>query len=1090
MNINWIQKLKIALASLALLGLTACGGAGGGGGGIPASASQTISATMQAGTIAVNNTEVGGTMTVSTDNIGQRVLTVQNAGNKLLNAQIGQVMVFEGSAAMPLGFAGIVQSVQTVNVNGIPTTTATFAPANISNVFQNLNLNMSNVTPNPQLMAGVALQNGVRTYTRTEPQASNVIQNGLIDFTPILKQTNSTIGVDFSNGIKISLWKVNGQWVDTDPNKPVPKVVITYTGQIELQNPSFSQVNVVIENGKLVTHDFKLKGTLKRNIKVAATGNAQITAAELGGWFGKGSPYYKNGTYNEISFDYKGSTVKVRGIEKDPSKILIGAVILGVNGIIPTYGNSQTGNVLKTVPVGLVVKFFMSGDVTAETTASVGYQWRDMDINTGVGLSYDDTLGLPVSLLTGNTKMPTPFWDAKAHLDQPEGVSYTVSGKASVTLTAGFDAGIVLTGLELAQASVEGGIRGSFSGQFDQPLGKALTGCYSSASVTAGVRSILDVAAGVELKTNFQNKWVTWMNTAVKSGFVYRFPMYPAEGVDYLTENTIWSVGDDTCHIPRFNATAGTGVYDYNFDAKATAYQPLVSDYTWDFGDGTTTSGVAATHTYSAAGNYAPKLTVLFSDGVQKTISQPITVAAVPTLTPVFTTSFNGLKASFDATTSTPSANITSYLWNFGDGTTASGNVSSHLYAAYSNTPWSVTLTVTDSYGRTASTSQNVTATCPTGQVLQNGQCAVPAPSVTNVSPPIAALNTPTTLTVTGTNLPLTAVLSMADAVCQTPTNRAASGFTVSCTPQGTATGVKVITVKTDTLANGGTVIDATKTVTVSAAVVAALPKLFPTGVDALGNALAAGSPDPHYTILSPNQSGVVMNADPAWIPDSPTSMWIWETSSGQPTFVTRTFRTTVDLTGLNPNLVSVLGTWATDNGGIDILINGVSTGNTCGGFQAYCNFAVNSGFVAGVNTLDFVVTDVGVVSGFRVDTIGIVPKTPTPNPFIVAANDAVGTAFNVPSGATSCLFNATGTWNWGLGQVDANGMIGTLDPASVNPLASVYSLIAKMSNGAYQAIGASQQIPVSSGSVINFMMNDGYFLDNTGAVSVTWSCQ
>lgn len=32
MNINWIQKLKIAFASLALLGLTACGGAGGGGG--------------------------------------------------------------------------------------------------------------------------------------------------------------------------------------------------------------------------------------------------------------------------------------------------------------------------------------------------------------------------------------------------------------------------------------------------------------------------------------------------------------------------------------------------------------------------------------------------------------------------------------------------------------------------------------------------------------------------------------------------------------------------------------------------------------------------------------------------------------------------------------------------------------------------------------------------------------------------------------------------------------------------------------------------------------------------------------------------
>ncbi len=92
-----------------------------------------------------------------------------------------------------------------------------------------------------------------------------------------------------------------------------------------------------------------------------------------------------------------------------------------------------------------------------------------------------------------------------------------------------------------------------------------------------------------------------------------------------------------------------------------------------------------------------------------------------------------------------------------------------------------------------------------------------PLASIAVVTPTTATIGAATTLTVTGTNLPLTAVLSMADAVCQTPTNRAASGFTVSCTPQGTATGVKVITVKTDTLANGGTVIDAKWTVTVSA---------------------------------------------------------------------------------------------------------------------------------------------------------------------------------------------------------------------------------------------------------------------------------
>lgn len=90
-------------------------------------------------------------------------------------------------------------------------------------------------------------------------------------------------------------------------------------------------------------------------------------------------------------------------------------------------------------------------------------------------------------------------------------------------------------------------------------------------------------------------------------------------------------------------------------------------------------------------------------------------------------------------------------------------------------------------------------------------------PGVTTVSPSTATAGVPTTFTVTGQYLPTTAVMSIADGTCQSPipASRTSNGFTVVCTPGGGA-GYKVVTIKSDTLAHGGTVIDVSKTVNVT----------------------------------------------------------------------------------------------------------------------------------------------------------------------------------------------------------------------------------------------------------------------------------
>jgi hypothetical protein len=59
----------------------------------------------------------------------------------------------------------------------------------------------------------------------------------------------------------------------------------------------------------------------------------------------------------------------------------------------------------------------------------------------------------------------------------------------------------------------------------------------------------------------------------------------------------------------------------------------------------------------------------------------------------------------------------------------------------------------------------------------------------------------------------------------------------------------------------------------------------------------------------------------------------------------------------------------------LDILINGVSTGQTAGGYSAFTPFAITSGFAPGSNTLTFVTTnfccDTSNPTGLRVELVG-----------------------------------------------------------------------------------------------------------------------
>ena len=154
----------------------------------------------------------------------------------------------------------------------------------------------------------------------------------------------------------------------------------------------------------------------------------------------------------------------------------------------------------------------------------------------------------------------------------------------------------------------------------------------------------------------------------------------------------------------------------------------------------------------------------------------------------------------------------------------------------------------------------------------------------------------------------------------------------------------------------------------------------------------ADGSADPNW-LVNGGTAYVVANRPPPWLANSVASGWISPGANYGPgiprsTPGAYTYETTFDLTGLNPNSATLSFVVAADDQLTDVLLNGMSQGINYVGFNAFSGlFTINSDFIAGVNTIEFLTLNGLTVlnpTGLRVEfsnaTANVIADAPEPS--------------------------------------------------------------------------------------------------------------
>ena len=170
--------------------------------------------------------------------------------------------------------------------------------------------------------------------------------------------------------------------------------------------------------------------------------------------------------------------------------------------------------------------------------------------------------------------------------------------------------------------------------------------------------------------------------------------------------------------VANFSFDANNLTVEFNASASNDP-DGSIANYSWSFGDESLGYGAVIVHDFADNGTYSTELTVTDDKGgknsSKKSVSVSITVEPAASGPEAkieivskdnWTVVLSGAKSKVRE-----QGQIVSYAWSFGDGSTGTGVVVTHTFAA--NGTYTVVLTVTDDKGATNNTSVSITVKKP-----------------------------------------------------------------------------------------------------------------------------------------------------------------------------------------------------------------------------------------------------------------------------------------------------------------------------------------------------------------------------------------